>query len=222
MPMKTTRLHIVPVLTALALSACSTDWHDHSLTGPPGKAIIGPDWYGDSANRLVWLDQGWSREDSNWFYTTTQGSQLLPYPFFIALEQERNSELFRDVRHMQKYRCLPEQPGARNPDGLPIGFVADAGSSLPRHLVRDQRSLGFTCAACHTTQINFQGTAMRVDGGPAMTDFEGLLAALTAALQATARDDAKFSRFAGRILGGGADEAKKSELRTELRRVARW
>jgi cytochrome c peroxidase len=219
--MKPTRLFLLaPALAALFLSACSTDWHDHKLKGPPGKAITGPDWYGDSAERLVWLDQGWSREDSNWFYTTTQGSQLLPYPFFIALEQERSTEPFRDVRHMQKYRYLPERPGPGNRDGLPIGFVADAGSSLPRKLVKDQRSLGFTCAACHTTQINYQGTAMRIDGGPTMADFEGFLIALTGSLQATAKDDAKFSRFAAKVLGSGADEAKKTELHAELRRVA--
>ena len=214
------RLLLAPALAALLLSACTSDWRDHKLKAPPGQAITGADWYGDSARRLVWPDQGWSREDSAWFYNTTQGSQLLPYPFFIALEQERSTEPFREVRHMQKYRYLPEAPNVRNPDGLPVGFVADAGSSLPGHLVRDQRSLGLTCAACHTTQINYQGTAMRIDGGPAMADFEGFLTALTGALQATARDDAKFSRFAGKILGGGAGDAQKTELRAELRRVA--
>lgn len=212
--MKPTGLSLAAACAALLLAACSTDWHDHKLKAPPGKEITGVDWYGDSARRLVWLDQGWSREDSSWFYKTTQGSQILPLPFFTALEQERSTEPFGDVRNMQKYRYLPES------GGLPVGFVADAGSSVPAHLVRDQRSLGFTCAACHTTQINYQGTAMRIDGGPAMADFEGFLTALTASLQATAKDEAKFGRFAAKILGSGAGDAQKTELRAELRRVA--
>ena len=143
-----------------------------------------------------------------------------PYPFFLALEQARSTAPFRDVRHLQKYRYLPERPSVRNPDGLPVGFVADAGSNLPPGLVRDQRSLGLTCAACHTGQINYQGTAMRIDGGPALADFEGFVAALTASLQETAADDAKFGRFATKVLGPGAGETQRATLRGELRRIA--
>ncbi len=191
-----------------AFSGCVSDWHQKNLPVPPGKAVLGADWYVDSARRLVWLEQGWSRGDSDWFYTTTQGSELMPYSYFLALEQENSAELFRDVRNMQKYRYLPQSPNPTNPDALPVGFV------------KDGEAFGLTCAACHTTQINYRGTAMRIDGGPAMADFEGFLAEMTAALKKTEKDEAKFNRFAARVLGSRADESRRNELRVSLGEVA--
>jgi len=34
----------------------------------------------------IYLDQGWSSADRNWFYTTTQGSRLVPLDWLLALE----------------------------------------------------------------------------------------------------------------------------------------
>lgn len=56
--------------------------------------------------------------------------------------------------------------------------------------------VGFTCAACHTTQINYQGTGIRIDGGPALADFEGLFGGVEKAIGATLDDAAKFDRLA--------------------------
>ena len=159
--------------------------------------------------------------DSNWFYWTTQGSQLLPYAFFLALEQPNERTLFRDRRNMLKYRFLPERPSKANPDGLPVGLVADPDSTLPQGLIADRGSLGLTCAGCHTTQINYKGTGMRIDGAPAMGDVAGFLTELTAALEATEKEDAKFERFAAKLLGNGASAEKKASLRAALHASAR-
>ena len=111
-------MKIIPlsVVSALAISAC-TGYHHKNAVIPPSETDsdnIGFDWYGDSASKLVRLDQGWTVGDSNWFYWTTQGSQLLPYAFFLALEQPNERTLFRDRRNMLKYRFLPERPSAAN------------------------------------------------------------------------------------------------------------
>ena len=114
-------MKIIPlsVMVALAVSAC-TGYHNKSAVVVPasGTDSIGFDWYGDSASKLVRLDQGWTVADSNWFYWTTQGSQLLPYAFFLALEQPNERTLFRDRRNMLKYRFLPERPSGANPKRL--------------------------------------------------------------------------------------------------------
>lgn len=187
---------------------------------PVRTEITGPDWCGDSSRKLIRLDQGWSVADADWFYWTTQGSQLLPYAFFLALEQADGAGLFREARNMQKYRFLPEAPSPVNPDGLPVGVVAAAESSLPPELIADRRSVGFTCAVCHTSNINYKGTAMRVDGTAAANDMAGFLVGLAAALQATVHDEAKFDRFAEKVLGKQLSEKKKSALRSTLRTIA--
>jgi len=210
----------LPILVMLAVTPCDAYPRKYIAPEPSQVEITGPDWYGDSANKVVRLDQGWTVADSDWFYRTTQGSQLLPYAFFLALEQADAPALFRDAHNMQKYRFLPQRPSSTNPDGLPIGFVADAESGLPRDLLADRRSVGFTCAACHTTNINYKGTALRVDGTAALINMAGFLTDLSAALEATVNDDAKFDRFAARVLGNGAKAAKKTSLRSALRASA--
>ena len=32
--------------------------------------------------------------------------------------------------------------------------------------------MGFTCAACHSSQINYNGVGIRIDGGPAAADMD--------------------------------------------------
>ena len=49
-----------------------------------GAAIVNhPNQFGDQYSSVRYLWQGWSPADSLWFYTTTQGSDLLPYDFFM-------------------------------------------------------------------------------------------------------------------------------------------
>ncbi len=118
-----------------------------------------PDKFGERFDKVVYLAQGWDAADSLWYYNITQGSDLLPYDFFLAVEQKDNDQPFRDNMNMNNYRYLPQKPTFSNPDGLPVGFVADN--------YKGTKYLGLTCAACHTGQVNYQGTAMRIDGGPA-------------------------------------------------------
>ena len=131
----------------------------------------------------------------------------MPYAFYIALEQAGNNGLFNDPANLRKFRCIPRSPDASNPDGLPVGFVADPDSPLPKGFIKDRRSLGFTCAACHTGQVNYKGTAIRIDGGPSLADFDSLTKALEASLKATLHQDAKFDRFARKVLAGERNDA---------------
>jgi hypothetical protein len=131
-----------------------------------------------SYQKTVYLDQNWKPSDSLWFYETTQGSDLVPYDFFLALESATNESPLRSVDNVNRWRFLPQHATTRNPDALPVGFAQDSYGG--------QNYLGLTCAACHTQQLNYQGTAIRIDGGPSMADVELFLDDLGAALGATA------------------------------------
>lgn len=71
------------------------------------------------------LDQGWTAEQRDEFHYTPQGSHLIPYKWFLALEQADAEGRFRSDDNLQKYGILPNPKTPRNPDALPVGFVRD-------------------------------------------------------------------------------------------------
>src|SRR5262244_2703972 len=50
----------------------------------------------DQPQGVAFLSQGWSVADRQWFYTATQGSQIMPYAWFMALERASDEAPFRD------------------------------------------------------------------------------------------------------------------------------
>ncbi|WP_373092143.1 di-heme-cytochrome C peroxidase [Zhongshania sp.] len=183
---------ILGLIMALALAAGKT--YQHWDQDPDRGAIaIANGAFGESYSTPVYTgDQGWDAADSLWFYNTTQGSDLIPYDFFLVLEQENTDELFRADLNIDKFRYLPQKSTFFNPDGLPVGFVKDS--------YQGHDYMGFTCAACHTGQINYQGQAIRIDGGPAMADLVGFLHALEKSMAATLKDETKLNRFVDKVL----------------------
>ena len=163
-----------------------------------------------SIGKVINLEQGWSVDIQQAFYFTSQGSRIMPYSWFLVLEQANNNILFRNNEHIELLRYLPSKPNNWNPDGLPVGFAKDTDN--------DGNSwVGLTCAACHTTQIEFQGTQIRIDGGPTLGDFETFNHALVDALSATYHDQDKFLRFAKKILGNNVgNKRSKNQLRGDL------
>jgi len=153
------------------------------------------------------LGQGWSAADREFFYYTTQGSQLIRRVWFLALERHDSEELFL-ADGLARFGYLPGQRGSLNPDGLPIGFAVDPPTT--------KEWIGMTCAACHTGEITYRGATLRIDGAPASADMYEFLAKLDLALRKAARDDAAFARFAVRVLGSGDTTADRAELRGKL------
>ena len=190
----------------------------------PGLAVFpGLAWAADnprfidpasSINRVTTLSQNWSDEVSNWFYNVPQGSRLIPYDWFLHLEQAESQDLFRDAAHIRKLGYIARIADPENPDALPIGFTKDAPYE------DGTAGLGVTCAACHTREMHYQGTAYLIDGGPTTGDFERLLKSLATALKATAEDDAKFARFAAKVLPAGSRDDLSKALRAGMRAVS--
>jgi len=199
------------VVTA-ALASCTYVSQGGYVSSDRYAVPVERDVFGDSANKIVYLDQNWDRWDSLWFYNTTQGSDFLPYDIFINLEQKDSETLFRDPANMSHYRYLPQRDSWNNPDALPVGFVKDT--------FQDNDYVGFTCAACHTTQINYKNAGIRIDGGPGLADMEGMLAALQDALFATLNSKEKLSRMAAKL--GNTDVNIQDRLRHVLAELSSY
>lgn len=175
--------------------------------------VLSTDPWGDSATQLIYLDQGWNVPETLWYYFADQGSTLLPYNVFIHLEQPDNEKRLLEPENLARYRWLPQQATPNNPDALPIGWS------------RHKESVGLTCAACHTGQITYRGTAMRIDGAPTNADIMGFLNQIRESLAATLADDAKLTRFVAASRGDKAEpptEAEREEIRTTLSGSLAW
>lgn len=178
---------------------------------------------GGLENQVI-IPQNWSCAERQQFWFTDQGSQIIPYVWFLHLEQAQNQSKFSDHENMDRYGYLPQKATTLNNDGLPIGFTkGNAKANKPYRRISN-RWLGMTCAACHTGQVEFKGAKFLIDGAPTMGDFERMLIGLVEAMQATLKDDAKFNRFADAVITdskkrgiGGA--TTKTKLRRQLKKV---
>ena len=200
---KNSRLAVIALpCLAFLITACTKQQEGPAIQ--EGSQVAG------ALVEAVNLDQSWTTDTQQAFYFTDQGSRIMPYKWFLALEQASNQNLFRDNDNINRYRYLPAGVTDWNPDGLPVGFVKNVDKK------NKSEWMGFTCAACHTTQLRYQGVEMRIDGGPTLADFETFNVDLVAALSATYRQQDKFERFALAVLGGEATPNKVNALRQAL------
>jgi hypothetical protein len=162
------------------------------------------------------LDQGWSAEDRAAYHRTSQGSAVMPYDLFLALEQAEGTDPFRADSVSDTFGLVTEPADpATNPDGLPIGLVK---TSVPAGRWKGDW-IGLTCSSCHSSELSYKGQKVRIEGGSNHAfDFAGYIQALDDALAATRRDSAKFARTAARMKVTG-DEALAA-LRARLDEAA--
>ncbi len=189
------------VVLAGALAAGGCD-REASVPIATGDAV-------DGAPGTINLDQGWTREiqDQAWFVSF--GSRLMPYAWFLHLEQANSGEPFRSDDHLAGMGFLAQHPSANNVDGLPVGFSRD----------RDEDGIewvGLTCAACHTGEVHYRGARLRIDGGQGLLDFSAFEDSVIAAMTATAASRQKFDRFARRVVQGDGDASAYDQLKAQL------
>ncbi|TMO67641.1 di-heme-cytochrome C peroxidase [Pseudoalteromonas aurantia] len=185
-------------------------------TQPPRVASSPPEItpaQGDDIQR-VWLDQGWSEKTRQNFWFTNQGAQIIPYDWFVWLEQADSQQLFRHSEHMEMLRYLPMPASEANPGGLPIGFALHSNQTTGENWV------GMTCAACHTNQLDYQGTKILIEGAPTLGNFVLFFKKLIEAMDKTLADDVKFQRFAINVLGKNSTVSAITKLKHRLQNVA--
>lgn len=208
-----------------------------SLAAAPASLQAG-EVSGVCKGSLTCLDQGWTDEQRDWWYTTSQGSRLLPLGWMMALESAGSSEgridAFLSDGNLQRLGYLGAYVSKSNPFGLPLGFTVDEEPGSAANVMCDtfpkaceggvmqQKWVGMTCAACHTNDIEYADKRIRVEGAPTLADFQGFGEEFLAALQATFDDQAKFDRFARAVLQGGFSEPAANLLKTQLAEQIAW
>ena len=159
-----------------------------------------------SSSDYTLLEQGWSDEEREMFWSLGQGAEIIPYSWFLALEQAGNSEKFNSPENIRRLGYIP---WPENPQQLPIGFTRAANPHTGREW------LGINCSACHTNTIEYAGQTLLVDGAPTLADYWQFNVDLVSALEATLKDDAKFERFAT-ALEARSSSRQENALRDEL------
>lgn len=150
----------------------------------------------------------------------------MPYDFLLALEQsnikklvecERNGKKghwFLCDNNIDRLRYLPQKKTLFNKDALPVGFTKET--------YKGKDYVGFTCAACHTGQVNFKGKALRIDGGPAMADMVTFLEEMTLSMKKTKQKgkggetNPRLERFIQNVLEIGNDYSTREEVERDL------
>jgi len=217
------------VVAAVVVLAVTVPWPGYLFT-PPFRAVeYAP------VNDRQYLEQGWTPEERQLFYYHPQGSAQvmlaqLRYAWFVNLELAGSRERFAAPENMSRYGFLTDlrqQPDpAYNPGNLPVGMTKYFDATVGAELV------DFTCSLCHTGELHYRGTAVRVDGGQSMHAITSMKpgqfqAELMLAMLATYWNPWKFDRFAKsvvepRLTGGTAQgfdlDAAKKTLRSEFKR----
>lgn len=150
------------------------------------------------------VDQGplWTRLQWEAFYSTDQGSRIMPYEWMVAMVQPNGLPFLRDS--MARYGYLPNATNQLNPKGLPVGFlVAKSGTN---------NYFSITCAACHTRQININGVNYRIDGGPGVTDVYSFFKDINSAAAYTISSPQVFAEFQGAVAAQGVPAPTQQEF----------
>ena len=144
----------------------------------------------------VYADQGpyWNDAARADFYSADQGSRMIPLAWLQALKQGNSQPFLGD--NLARYGYLPN---SANSNGLPVGFTTSGPPGA--------ETTGMTCSACHTRQIVVEGKPYRIDGGPAIVDFQGFLADLDTAVGQVLSSDVAFGPFAAAVLGAASPDA---------------
>jgi mono/diheme cytochrome c family protein len=164
---------------------------------------------GASEQNVIFVDQGqdWTQQLRAALYVQDQGSQLIPFAWLKALQQADGTAFLDGA--LTRYGYLLD---ASSMNGLPVGFTLADAQQGP--------TVGMTCAACHTRQIDIDGTAYRIDGGPAFADFQRFVVDLDDSVRRALASEATFKAFAGTVLG--ADAQKPDAVKALRDSVELW
>jgi len=188
--------------TALVLAGCGGGEKPPAPNPNPAPGPVSQWTPKIHAYQNIWRidNQNWSDSDAAWYYNLTQGSQIVQYDIFKALELPKEQKPF-SYDGLARFGYLAQQSGSDNPDALAVGFAKDGD--------KNKAWVGMTCAACHTNRIEVNGKVVQIDGSAGQGDLAGFLDELRDSIKATLADPLKFKRMARSILG---DHPSKKQL----------
>jgi hypothetical protein len=134
---------------------------------------------------------GLTTEQKEIFYHVSQGSEIAPWILLTAVDVADPGSTTPFVENLERYGLLPDP---ERPDGLPVGLTV---SSNP--FTFGMQFVGITCAACHVSELHYDGKAVRVDGAPNMFNLQLFYSQAVDALTATMSDRGKLWRALKRL-----------------------
>ena len=156
---------------------------------------------------VTYLDTGLSQQDHQHFFRDGLGNRALPEAWFRALEDPAGDRLLGDRDNMKA-----------------VGFLYEADDDLPIGLARNEGPggawLGVNCAHCHTTDLTYKGTTVRIVGGTSKFDTNQFYGKVFGAIVRTSRDESVFNAFADRLLGAKATAPARAQLRGAIKQAA--
>ncbi len=183
-------------------SAGERFWFHHATQGT-STLPVPYDWFVALEQPRLWLfGDAPMMKDSD--YLRRFG--FIPSPSSLDIDDASLGEYGYSPKDQEAYAArtfaYDEAKFAGNPDGLPVGFARlKKGATDPVTGAKLPAQIGFTCAACHTGQLEFNGVSLRIDGAPAVTDLGKLRQTLGLSLVYTKFVPLRFGRFADRVLG---------------------
>lgn len=123
-------------------------------------------------------DGSWDRETRQFMSHADQGTRVLPLSWLLALEAPGglpffDGDPFLEDERVRKYGLLPDHDPTGNPFQLPVGFSINGEMALSEKdgTVVEEAFFGYTCTACHTGSMEFDGVEYRIDGGAGLQSF---------------------------------------------------
>jgi processive rubber oxygenase RoxA-like protein len=141
---------------------------------------------------------GLSENDRGAFYHLSEGGEIYPVDWLLALEVESTTsagevQVRPFIDNIERYGLLSDAKSAANLDGLPVGI------SLARSKGEQIDMIGLNCTACHVGQVQYQGHAVRIDGLGNMAMINAFLTDLATETQATLTSPRRLVRFWDRV-----------------------
>jgi mono/diheme cytochrome c family protein len=179
--------------------------------------------------------QNWSENLQNQFYFTPQGSKIIPYDWAILLPTRDEGKKFFSSENLAQYGYIPQAKNVLNADGLPVGFMRDENpggfsrrdeifGQVPEYAKMPQ--LGINCAACHTSELSYRGTKIRINGGPSYSNFQVFIEDMDQAIALVATQnnvgEANFERYSRFAAAYYARSTKKDINKLDPGVKTRW
>ena len=142
-------------------------------------------------------NNGLMPEERQQYYHLTEGGELYPMSWLLALEQKTlgadgRPEYRPFLDNIERYGMIPDPPNRFNPYGLPIGVT------MGYDQLSGMQMMGLNCTACHVGEIHYNGRAIRIDGGPNMSFINNFVVGMLNETVATIRDPERLPRFVDR------------------------
>lgn len=168
-----------------------------AATGPQISA-------GNSPRKPGTSYQGWCEQYRQNYYRRPQGTTFfdIRYDWVANLERPVGRKPLMTRAYMESIGYIYDGapvPTTDNPYDMPIGLT------WHRDPQSGDRILDVTCAACHSSQFTYQGTAIQIDGGSGghaltSTDPSQFILYSVLSMMTTVINPAKFDRFAEKVL----------------------